>query len=318
MKTPKFLAAWSEAAYDLAERLEASTLVVLGRDAWPVVAYLRSTGRRCQYFLCSRLQIRDESTSARWLAEVPPGALVLDTGYRGTIPEWLVRIDPTIVGAALMCADDNAVCSQLGIPSSRPVWLAEKEPEIDHGTLVDDIERSPKLTARCTGYAADGTAQFAVDDDGDHVDTSMDAPVQNYLLLREMGLEVRSASKYAGFTGATAAERIGCSRHEVREHLLQVRRARKHVGKVEDVLEFLRHVERLESFDADKFVRDNFEATDAIHERVGRLWDKCLVSMRRARRKGETAKLRRRQTRHNRIAAVYHAWERQAGWSVGD
>jgi hypothetical protein len=219
MKIPQYIRDWAEAVYKIASAQQV-TLVVLGRDAWPVVAWLRSQGKPCQYFLCSRLQAEsnDPSTKERWIVEVPPGAFVVDTGFRGSIIEWLrTCVDPTIIGGALMAASSGAAVYQVG--------------RGEHDKVVTEIEHLPKHHDRTIGYNTDGYAITSVDEpwnnDGAPVDAD-NAQYTAYLLLREMGLTAEQTAQYAVFTGLTPEERIGVAHHGlVREHMLQVRQLRR-------------------------------------------------------------------------------------------
>ncbi len=60
------------------------TIVVLGRDMNPFAATLRANGRNTIDFHLSRLQYTDESAAVRWKLEVPPNAVVIDTG----VSDW--------------------------------------------------------------------------------------------------------------------------------------------------------------------------------------------------------------------------------------
>lgn len=225
---PIYLKGWANSVWDIAESLGA-TLVVLGRDAWPLVAWLRSQGKPCQYFLCSRLQAEsnDFSTRKQWLVEIPPGAFVVDTGFRGSIVEWIRGFDPTVAGGALMSACSGSSVPQVG--------------EGERDSIVKNIEYLPKHHERTVGYNTDGCAFVGWDDsDGAPVDSDQ-AGLTGYLLLREMGLTAEQARQYAQFTGLTPEERIGVVDHGlVREHMLQVKRLRREREsfRLED---FLRH-----------------------------------------------------------------------------
>lgn len=226
---PTYLKGWANSVWDIAESLGA-TLVVLGRDAWPIMAWLRSQGKPCQYFLCSRLQAEsyDFSTRKQWLVEVPPGAFIVDTGFRGSIIEWIRGFDPTVTGGALMSACSGSSVPQVG--------------EGERDSIVEDIEHLPKHHDRTVGYNADGCAfvNEGFDTDGALVDSDQ-AGFTGYLLLREMGLTAEQARQYAQFTGLTPEERIGVADHGlVREHMLQVKRLRRERESF-CLQDFLRH-----------------------------------------------------------------------------
>jgi len=71
-------------------------IVLLGRDAWPVLPLLKARGRDVQYFMWSRLQNGDTATAKQWLKEVPPHAAVIDTGFSGTILKVIKEVDPLL------------------------------------------------------------------------------------------------------------------------------------------------------------------------------------------------------------------------------
>ncbi len=76
-------------------------IVLLGRDNWQLLPLLKEQGRPVQYFLWSRLQNSDAKTKAQWLKEVPPNAAVVDTGYSGSIIDWIRKIDAGAKGYLL-------------------------------------------------------------------------------------------------------------------------------------------------------------------------------------------------------------------------
>ena len=133
----------SEAMEQIVKEIpEEKTIVVLGRDALPLYPALRNHGRKVQYFLWSRLQEHDEATGEQWLREVGPGAVVIDTGYAGSIPDAIRKIDPTASAYLLSSA------------SQYPQLLQRH----DHSAIVNNLEYFPKLVARSRTYTENGGA----------------------------------------------------------------------------------------------------------------------------------------------------------------
>lgn len=131
-------------------------IVLLGRDAWPLLPILKERGRNAMYFLFSRLQYDDEPTKRQWLKEIPPGAAVVDTGFSGSIIKAIKKFDPT-VGGYLMSTDG----------STFPRLLAD---EREHRRKVQDLEDLPKLIFRTNRHTDNGGAvarRDAISRDGD-------------------------------------------------------------------------------------------------------------------------------------------------------
>jgi hypothetical protein len=74
--------------------------------ALPLYPALKNQGRKVQYFLWSRLQENDTATGEQWMREVGPGAVVIDTGYSGSIPNANRRVDPTASAFLLSSASE--------------------------------------------------------------------------------------------------------------------------------------------------------------------------------------------------------------------
>ena len=251
MDTLSYMCKWAKEAHRVATA-QNSTLVVLGRDCWPMVPYLRSQGKTCQYFLASRLQSNadDESTKAQWIREVPTNSFVVDTGYVGSIPLWLTSFDATIAGVSLMSSAENANYGQMTF------WNLG---QISHSDIVSNIEHLPKHVNRCCGYDSNGNAIFSdnISDSGYSDNPSKVIP-QNYLMLRQMGLSINDSHRYATFSGETIEERTGLTRdHAAREHVLQVKRMRSKVSR-DDVIYMMRHAHHLgRYFDVRSWVMDH-------------------------------------------------------------
>jgi hypothetical protein len=189
-------------------------VVVLGRDAWPCVPYLREVmGLPAQYFLLSRVH-RDhsgETAEGRWLREVPPGALVVDTGYAGSIIDFIRTFDPSVEGALM---------SSLG---HYPQILEG----INHYDLVEEVEHLPKLIGVSLSYR--GTKAVCSRPgklDRDECVSAGEVVARNTDLLLGMGVPVTAAVRYARFTGVTVEERVGLRGAALRRHLRKVAEAR--------------------------------------------------------------------------------------------
>lgn len=168
-------------------------VVILGRDAWPLVPLLRERYelKNIYYFLFSRLQIGDEGTKNQWIREIPKGALVVDTGYKGSIFNAIKTFDPSIKGVLISSSGDYP---QLDL-------------DIAHKEVVKGIEKMPKIIGRCVAMDTEGKARCPQDTrDEDEVGTlsASEVILWNRGLLRELSLSV----KWASFTGITAKSRV--------------------------------------------------------------------------------------------------------------
>lgn len=177
------------------EHHKGAPLVVLGRDAWPLVPMLREKyGIPAQYFLFSRLQIGDKGTEAQWLKEVPKGALVVDTGYRGSIFDSIKEFDPSISGVL--------ICSSGEYPQLS-LWF-------DHQSVVKEIEKMPKIIGRCVAIDSEGKArcpQDTRDDDEKGGWAPQNVVSWNKALMVALGLPL----KWASFTGLVPKDRVAGS-----------------------------------------------------------------------------------------------------------
>jgi hypothetical protein len=192
-------------------------IVLLGRDNWQLLPLLRDKGRPVQYFLWSRLQGADLPTREQWLKEVPPNAAVIDTGYSGSIINWIRSIDPSASGYLLS--------SSGRYPQLLPGYGSGK---------VQKIEYFPKLIGRAKTYTENGGAVSKNKTrDGDEEKGKKDLNhrwfVQgaNVDLLRAAGLPPWSVWRFSDYVGLTPQERLGLNtRQEVRQHYLRVEEAR--------------------------------------------------------------------------------------------
>ena len=198
-------------------------LVLLGRDTWPLVPLLRARGFDTQYFLWSRANERDPQTYAQWMKEVKPGSTVIDTGYSGSIINWIREKDSTASGL-LMSKSDTSQYDQI---------LDFK----DHSDRVGEIEGQVKLINRSKTYTPKGSALLPEDENDEDVASEhnrtdgMNRWIAQGLIrdtLRRSGLPQWDVWRYSQFVGLTPEERLGVnSREEVNKHyeLVQQKRA---------------------------------------------------------------------------------------------
>ena len=226
---PGYVQAMSRTLLDTAKRLDETipadqTIVLLGRDAEPLLPILRQRRDNVQYFMWSRLQEKDAGTAAQWLKEVPPNAVVVDTGHVGTILNTIRKIDTYASGYLIHSA------------GKYPALLG------DSYKRVNDLERLPKLIGRSSSYTASGGAIARQTlRDVKEAATSEAVPLfrglrqlrweverQNRELLRASGLPAWDVWRYStDFVGLTAKERLALtSTQQVEQHYEKVAQAR--------------------------------------------------------------------------------------------
>ena len=175
------------------------TIVILGRDAWPLVPALKHRNANVQYFLYSRLQIGDPSTKETWLREIPKNSIVVDTGYKGSIIDDIKNFDPTIDGV-LLSRDNNSNYPELKIQGEK---LSRKD-------IIDKIEHSPKLINRTDKYRGNYAIVSKHDqNDVDQRSSVTDTLNYNKKLLQDMGLPEDIIKKYTNFSGISLKQRLG-------------------------------------------------------------------------------------------------------------
>ena len=224
---PGYVQALSRTLLDTAKRLDETipadqTIVLLGRDAEPLLPILRQRRDNVQYFMWSRLQEKDARTAAQWLKEVPPDAVVVDTGHLGTILNTIRKIDTYASGYL--------------------IHSAGKYPQLlpDSYKRVNDLERLPKLIGRSSSYTASGGAIARQTlRDVKEVATAEAVPLfrglrqlrweverQNRELLRASGLPAWDVWRYStNFVGLTARERLAMTTtQQVEQHYEKVAR----------------------------------------------------------------------------------------------
>ena len=193
-------------------------IVLLGRDNWPLLPLLKEQGRPVQYFLWSRLQNSDAKTKAQWLKEVPPNAAVVDTGYSGSIIDWIRKIDAGAKGYLLSSGGRYPQLLSSGMASN-----------------VSKIEYFPKLVGRARTYTENGGAVSKskdrdYDEQAEQKDVTHRWHVQraNTDLLKASGLSDWSVWRYSDFVGLTPKERLGFDTNaEVDEHYKNIEQLRK-------------------------------------------------------------------------------------------
>lgn len=202
----------AQAAQSIAQIVKDKTIVILGRDAWPLVPLLRHMGIKTQYFLYSRLQIGDKTTKEIWLKEVPKGSYVLDTGYMGSIIDDIKKFDPSIKGL-LLSSNTNKY-------SAIPTNLSTSQTT----NIVDDIEKFPKIIDRSNGfrgfYATTKKRRNKDDDVDDRSAGINDILNKNQELLKSMNLPDEVVSKYKNFSGISPSQRLG--HDNIVTHLMNV------------------------------------------------------------------------------------------------
>ena len=175
----------------------------------PFAPLLRANGRHTIDFHLSRLQYEDATATARWKAEVPPNAVVIDTGIYGSVLDTITKFDRTIDPYLLV---SNGKYPQLSVGSS---------------DILDKLENFPKLTNRCSGYTSLGGAICRLNagssDYDDVLRPSFRAIESNRSLLQELGLSDWWVWRYENFTGTTVSERLGISTpSRIQQHLKAV------------------------------------------------------------------------------------------------
>ena len=192
------------------------TIVVLGRDMNFFTPLLRAHGRKTIDFHLSRLQHSDASAAARWHEEVPPNAVVIDSGVLGSMHTIIKGFDPTV--------EPYLIRSH----SKYPQLQAKME------LGVGDFESFPKLTGRCSGYRPTGAAicRLRSTDSYDMRQPSVTAAEWNRALLQELGLSDWYVWRYRTFTAVPRSERIGISQPErIQQYLQSIAELRAQSGR---------------------------------------------------------------------------------------
>ncbi len=217
----------SEATQELAYTLESAAdsmetaiprdkpVVLLGRDAWPLLPVIRAKGFDAQYFLWSRANDRDPNTYAQWLKETKPHSVVIDTGYRGSILDMIREKDKSAAGYLL---------------STRLSGYQRILQDPDHHSRIAELENLVKYIRRSQTYTPKGGAKTLKGYDGDNGQVAgkfndferknrWDAQAEIRDVLRASGLSRWDTWRYSSFVGLTPEERLGLgSRKEVLEH----------------------------------------------------------------------------------------------------
>lgn len=197
-------------------------IVLLGRDAGPLVPLLRALGRdNVHYFIWSRLQCGDPQTGEQWLKEIPPGAAVIDTGYMGSIINTIQHLDPGTSGYLLA--------------SSNPAYPALLKTQ-ENNVRVDQIEQTPKLIVRGSAHNKNGGVIARKRHSENDVDSTFHDSEKNSRwskernareILRAAGLDEWDAWRYSSWVGLTPKDRLGLRTDaQVQQHYQDVARAR--------------------------------------------------------------------------------------------
>lgn len=148
----------------LVDVVKPSTTVFLGRDADLLAPVWKLRGHPAQVFHWARIT-EWNNVIGRWKKEVPPNALVVDTGFSGTIPAMIYVLDPWFGGAVLITAkeeDDEGerYFSSLFGDCDRETREAIRE-------VVLGFEALPKVHARVHDYAGRLAVPLNPEDDRD-------------------------------------------------------------------------------------------------------------------------------------------------------
>ncbi len=221
----------AETFVDAARNVEATIpadkpIVLLGRDAWPLLPILRSTGREVHYFLWSRLQYHDKATKKQWLKEIPPGAAVIDTGFGGSIIDEIRKIDPGVTGYLISSA----------FPERYPTLSSF----LNHSRRVAMIEISPKLIYRTSKHTDNGGAVSRRGTDSQDHDTATirreasrwHQEKYSRHLLRASGLPAWDVWRYSQWAGLTPMERLGLdNKEQLAQHYQSVAQQRSNFAQ---------------------------------------------------------------------------------------
>jgi len=204
-------------------------IVLLGRDTWPLVPILRERGHDTQYFLWSRNNSTDEATYKQWMKEVKPGSVVIDSGFNGSVINWIKERDKTASGLLMSSNNDS--------PYDQILTLQ------DHSIRVGRLEELVKLINRSKSYTENGGALVTK---GETKDGTVAGKYRQFVgvnrwraqseirdLLRASGVPEWYVWRYGNYVGMRPEDRIGLdSRSEVEEHYKQVEAARKRASEL--------------------------------------------------------------------------------------
>jgi hypothetical protein len=191
-------------------------IVLLGRDAWPLLPVLRARGRDAQYFMWSRLQYSDAPTQKQWLKEVPPGAAVVDTGFNGSIIDNIKKIDPSVSGYLMSSLNHRY-----------PTLLHTT----NHNGIVSELELLPKLVDRSSTHTGLGGTVARRNESSEDMDSPntiegksrWNIELVSRNLLRATGLPAWDIWRYSQFVGLTPKERLGLStKEQLEQHYKKV------------------------------------------------------------------------------------------------
>ncbi len=203
-------------------------IVLLGRDTWPLVPILRERGHDTQYFLWGRNNGHDKATYDQWMKEVKPGSVVIDSGYTGSVINWIKERDRTASGLLMSRNNDSTYDQILTLQ--------------DHSYRVGKLEDLVKLINRSKSFTENGGVLVTK---GETVDGTVAGKYRQFTgfnrwsaqseirdLLRASGLPEWYVWRYGNYVGMTPQDRLGLdSRSKVEEHYKQVESARKRASE---------------------------------------------------------------------------------------
>lgn len=185
--------------------LRPSTTVFLGRDADLLAPVWKLRGYNAQVFHWARIT-RPDAAKRRWLDEVPPHALVVDTGFRGHIPLAIRGCDELFGGAILINADRYRGWFR------DPFWTWDEQDRQVLEELVGWIEDLPKFHKRVVDYLDSGRAVPAgpgTQNDSGRVDPVEARVVREVILRRLLGSSELALAHSDGSIYLTPEGRIG-------------------------------------------------------------------------------------------------------------
>jgi hypothetical protein len=159
------------------------------------VPLLHALNRKVQYFPFSRLQLGDRLTKEQILREIPPGAVIIDSGLEGTIIDSMRGVDPSFSGS-LMASTRHY-----------PQLLAG-----DAQNTVKLIEAQEKILDRSKAFNTKGNAISRIGGPPDEYGKFSKynrwvTERENRVLLAAMGLP-QSYAIFARYSGLTPQQRL--------------------------------------------------------------------------------------------------------------
>jgi hypothetical protein len=178
--------------------------VILGRDAEPVFWRLKEEGLDVRYFLvsrnvCSSSGVTDTAVRKWWRLEVPRGAVVIDTGYAGSIISAIRNSIDFGVSGYLICSG-NTSYPELQIAGNKP----------SHKQIVVDMEKIPKPIGRITSMDLYTGLAYCPQSSRDSDERVVGfTPAQTIAMRMALCHKLGVSEDWAQFTGITHEERVG-------------------------------------------------------------------------------------------------------------